>query len=370
MNELFNKTCLTAETEECSLAALLENSKKNRVKAVALRYGMKLSDKNTKQQMTEAVAPAIEMHFGTRLKQYAKEELGLLLDCFLHSEVSEETAAAIAASAPFEDGGVYLVAKKDQFFPKIPRELAGKIMSHCVSHYFGGDESELSRTAKACARIYGTFTAGQLVDAVNAAYGTDITEQQAEDYLSDAQAEEFTYADGKAVYALGSPAPLSERAENLDLDLPSRKEMEAYAFYGLDARDYYYRQIVTVVYNNAGDSFDKANALMRDIADWCVTDGSIPTLLQAVEKARLSITKQQFNFLLDMVGELAAKTRRQSLKGHRYNEVEGTSPIIMPQIRMTSARPEPVKIAPKIGRNDPCPCGSGKKYKKCCGRNR
>ena len=23
---------------------------------------------------------------------------------------------------------------------------------------------------------------------------------------------------------------------------------------------------------------------------------------------------------------------------------------------------------PKIGRNDPCPCGSGKKYKKCCGK--
>jgi preprotein translocase subunit SecA len=27
----------------------------------------------------------------------------------------------------------------------------------------------------------------------------------------------------------------------------------------------------------------------------------------------------------------------------------------------------PVKVAPKVGRNDPCPCGSGKKYKKCCG---
>lgn len=23
----------------------------------------------------------------------------------------------------------------------------------------------------------------------------------------------------------------------------------------------------------------------------------------------------------------------------------------------------------KTGRNDPCPCGSGKKYKKCCGRD-
>jgi preprotein translocase subunit SecA len=29
--------------------------------------------------------------------------------------------------------------------------------------------------------------------------------------------------------------------------------------------------------------------------------------------------------------------------------------------------PKPVIRGPKIGRNDPCPCGSGKKYKKCCG---
>jgi len=26
-----------------------------------------------------------------------------------------------------------------------------------------------------------------------------------------------------------------------------------------------------------------------------------------------------------------------------------------------------VRSEPKVGRNDPCPCGSGKKYKKCCG---
>lgn len=28
---------------------------------------------------------------------------------------------------------------------------------------------------------------------------------------------------------------------------------------------------------------------------------------------------------------------------------------------------EPVTMGPKVGRNDPCPCGSGRKYKKCCG---
>ena len=27
------------------------------------------------------------------------------------------------------------------------------------------------------------------------------------------------------------------------------------------------------------------------------------------------------------------------------------------------------RVTPKVGRNDLCPCGSGKKYKNCCGKN-
>ncbi len=30
---------------------------------------------------------------------------------------------------------------------------------------------------------------------------------------------------------------------------------------------------------------------------------------------------------------------------------------------------QPIRVEEKIGRNDPCPCGSGKKYKNCCGKN-
>ncbi len=32
------------------------------------------------------------------------------------------------------------------------------------------------------------------------------------------------------------------------------------------------------------------------------------------------------------------------------------------------AKAQPVRATPRVGRNDPCPCGSGKKYKKCCGQ--
>jgi uncharacterized protein YecA (UPF0149 family) len=55
------------------------------------------------------------------------------------------------------------------------------------------------------------------------------------------------------------------------------------------------------------------------------------------------------------------KTSRQNLEGKTPNELlEGRS--LIPQKVETVRRAEP-----KVGRNDPCPCGSGKKYKKCHG---
>jgi preprotein translocase subunit SecA len=34
----------------------------------------------------------------------------------------------------------------------------------------------------------------------------------------------------------------------------------------------------------------------------------------------------------------------------------------------SQAKVKPVRTGPKVGRNDPCTCGSGKKYKQCCGK--
>ncbi len=50
----------------------------------------------------------------------------------------------------------------------------------------------------------------------------------------------------------------------------------------------------------------------------------------------------------------------------KANEPMGTDDNPVPVVEFI--RDAPVKTS-KIGRNDPCPCGSGKKYKKCCGAN-
>lgn len=46
--------------------------------------------------------------------------------------------------------------------------------------------------------------------------------------------------------------------------------------------------------------------------------------------------------------------------------VEPDKPEDISDIERAILAREPARAAPKIGRNDPCPCGSGKKFKKCC----
>ncbi|MFC1524895.1 preprotein translocase subunit SecA [Planctomycetota bacterium] len=46
-----------------------------------------------------------------------------------------------------------------------------------------------------------------------------------------------------------------------------------------------------------------------------------------------------------------------------FESAQSTGPAQAP-----TEKPKPVTVGEKVGRNDPCSCGSGKKYKKCCGK--
>ena len=41
--------------------------------------------------------------------------------------------------------------------------------------------------------------------------------------------------------------------------------------------------------------------------------------------------------------------------------------VEVPAAEAKKKKPQPIRAQPSVGRNEPCPCGSGKKYKKCCG---
>ncbi len=68
--------------------------------------------------------------------------------------------------------------------------------------------------------------------------------------------------------------------------------------------------------------------------------------------------------IFDFTNQELIHNERSALK-----EVGESRPTPGPDVKRPEERPAPYKRAvPKVGRNDPCPCGSKKKFKKCCGR--
>jgi preprotein translocase subunit SecA len=82
---------------------------------------------------------------------------------------------------------------------------------------------------------------------------------------------------------------------------------------------------------------------------------------------------QLFQELLFMIKESTLKSlchiRLREVSEEQLQHQDQTKDLQLQGGDETAASQEPVKRSePKVGRNDPCPCGSGRKYKKCCGR--
>ena len=87
-------------------------------------------------------------------------------------------------------------------------------------------------------------------------------------------------------------------------------------------------------------------------------DEMIEAVKVDVVKLLLNLRKQQ-----DLRRAETAKITNAALQSIRSVD-GGQSTLENSDIDRTVRRQEP-----KVGRNDPCPCGSGKKYKNCCGKN-
>jgi preprotein translocase subunit SecA len=81
--------------------------------------------------------------------------------------------------------------------------------------------------------------------------------------------------------------------------------------------------------------------------------------------------REGFDMFSQMMEQISQETIRHIFRVQAVEEEERREQRrrqrVMNQIKERSHTPTQ-RTAKKIGRNDPCPCGSGKKYKKCCGR--
>lgn len=74
---------------------------------------------------------------------------------------------------------------------------------------------------------------------------------------------------------------------------------------------------------------------------------------------------------VEFIARFRSQGREQALHEHsRFRKVDGRWLYVDGEIKpeRAASRGGPAVAKPSVGRNDPCPCGSGQKYKRCCGK--
>ncbi|QNO13297.1 SEC-C domain-containing protein [Alkalicella caledoniensis] len=142
-----------------------------------------------------------------------------------------------------------------------------------------------------------------------------------------------------------------------------------------------YEDLLSYIANNLTDGDEHfAEILCEDIQGICQFAFSVSTIFDIFNRNEISFkSEKQISELMELVMKLANNTRLWENNGHTPNE-------IFEKIEKPNLRPLPKERFPgfmnfeemdttnkksgpkKVGRNEPCPCDSGKKYKKCCGK--
>jgi SEC-C motif len=110
-------------------------------------------------------------------------------------------------------------------------------------------------------------------------------------------------------------------------------------------------------------------AFSRGAIDEAIT-GKYKDLVELLEKPDSDAYREIDSGLFDFYSsEAFSERRRVRSEREKENLYWGTEEMAVPTGYGATAG-GPIRNLQKVGRNDPCPCGSGRKYKKCCGIDR
>jgi hypothetical protein len=122
------------------------------------------------------------------------------------------------------------------------------------------------------------------------------------------------------------------------------------------------------------DSQPQVMALYRrDLIDESIIGGLDDYLAEFEPDARPPLAaSREYDILVRYEGlhEQAAWEAEAKQRARAVQPVSPLSALQTADYHQPSVLQPLVRTQPKIGRNDPCPCGSGRKYKHCCGKRR
>ena len=358
-----------------SLAESLTLKSVPELRTLAKGYAIKGTTRMRKADLVQAVHSALTKP--QRLEELLYVMAGPSWALFRQAAGTEETVTTVpkdsdACRMLAELGYLHICGETDSLVCMVPSEI--KEVFHSLERkgflQRKANYDLLHRYAEAAVSLYGVISQTDFIDLFNSQNSPPTTQGEVfralirhiavdtgycfwEDYLVDTGFEENDFAD---------VPDLLDRIGEKPRYIPTREEFLRYSTWNYFEHTTESQRLEQYLIHTLGVAPLVSPQIISELHSACVVEGSVQELFAILTDHGVRFDERQLGELSQLISAFSNATRLWSNNGHTPSE-------IFQLYQRDQLRPRlDQKQKTKIGRNDPCPCGSGKKYKKCCGR--
>lgn len=343
--------------------------------------GEESDEEISRQQKEDSLYKSIPEYFDSRFELLDASKINLLMRIMNYYPIDTmEMANAINEFVPY--GWVFCFVENGSSSLVVMKEMQGIIRTL--------EEPEVKKriafmnwiryVVKTCLALYGVCTLEQVCNVFREEIKSgDETEERVkgageivQEYLPYLEEQGVLWLDGEYIVSpyLETKKDYKDllRRQNKNYYIPDIMTVESYGSGKVPVKDEEYETVFKLLAREIKD-LDAAETILEGLWEFVAReDWEIPEIMNCLYDWDVTFSSDRAaEKLVAALSRWVYGIRRWSEGGHSRKELhkENTDlEYIAYAGRNTAAK----KIEKKVYPNDPCPCGSGKKYKKCCGR--
>ncbi len=366
------------------LVEVFEDYSKDDLKMIAKAHGFTRYSSFKKKELAEWLKNHLldSVYMKRMLEQVAEEELDIFEDAIEQNGIA--VSSELMAHSLFLSSYGAHSEMEVLFIPEDVAEAYRKVYTPQL-------RQKLSRKFNLCTYckggiyLYGILPLQQLIKIYNYYEDDTITEGEVRGYVQQfiEEGEDFALVDDQIIDEELMEDDIYQIVLDTQADKPyyvprDKEELLDYGRLACQEMDEYAQEFLGYITEKYKVSEVTAHMAFYDIQEIFHSNGNIGDAIDILthylswEDVRISGQKQK-KILVKYLKKIENHTRLVRHRGHTEEEYQTMQGEARSQVKKVARDPRNKIIefpgVRKVYPNDPCPCGSGKKYKYCCGRN-
>ncbi|AZN39182.1 YecA family protein [Paenibacillus albus] len=269
-----------------------------------------------------------------------------------------------------DKGLVFTFLEQDKLYFVMPEEVKAVYMKLDLKAFQKERDVQqlVLRYTDAAANLYGIIPVQKLIEIINEQNDMSLAEAQFNSILKSVSDKVLTwdvqrgflFSEGLDGESLDDYEAFLESVKDKPYYIPPQEMLLRYADIDYFEMTPQLEALKSYIMLKLGKVERLAEALVDDIQLACSMEEPLGVVMEEFELRKIRLSKKQLDEIMPLIIQVHNTTRMWSIRGFTPDELSTSQNASGSNVVQFPA------ASSKIGRNEPCPCGSGKKHKKCC----